>query len=473
MHRRLGELLTDGGFISEKDLQNALRECERSGRSLEDVLISSGKLSATECQAVRRVQSLVSNVDTALHLSADEHERLDNQLHKSGHIDRRQYERLHEDLRSDPPESPQELEALLRRDTQLDAERIAACLRAPAHEDVEMRGRARMRLGELLVDSGDISPDQLQRALAEQRSSHEPIGKILIEHGWLTPRRMRRAVRLQRRLAAAAFGAAMAFSHVAFAAGPDQAPMPDDGMMVATLDAGTAADQRFASLTDLQTQVEQKNQRRLEIKRKKKQQREALALARAERIAKQVEADIASGNTQLDSETVMPWVKRYAAQHKISVDLVLAVIHTESNFRSDAHSRANAVGLMQLIPRYGGRAAYTYLRGKKTTPSREELSDPQVNIKLGTAYLRLLSDRYFKDIRNAELRDALVLAAYNWGPTRVLKLLDRHGTPTDTDSLQRLLNRHAPDETANYVAKVTQRRALYEAESAGALLARR
>ena len=37
-----------------------------------------------------------------------------------------------------------------------------------------------MRLGEVLIDKGIITKDQLEIALTEQKQVHEPLGKLLV-----------------------------------------------------------------------------------------------------------------------------------------------------------------------------------------------------------------------------------------------------------------------------------------------------
>ncbi|CAN0423727.1 unnamed protein product [Discosporangium mesarthrocarpum] len=46
------------------------------------------------------------------------------------------------------------------------------------------------------------------------------------------------------------------------------------------------------------------------------------------------------------------------------------------------------------------------------------LFDPVINVRLGTAYLRELADKYDGDVNTA-------LAAYNWGPGRIDRRLAR------------------------------------------------
>jgi soluble lytic murein transglycosylase-like protein len=94
--------------------------------------------------------------------------------------------------------------------------------------------------------------------------------------------------------------------------------------------------------------------------------------------------------------------------------LVLAVVQVESGGYNFAVSSVGALGLMQLMPATGrdlARSEGLAWHGEET------LFDPAVNIRLGTAYLRQLSDRYGSW--------QAALAAYNWGPGRIDRRLRR------------------------------------------------
>ena len=86
----------------------------------------------------------------------------------------------------------------------------------------------------------------------------------------------------------------------------------------------------------------------------------------------------------------------------------MAVIHVESSGRTLAVSPVGALGLMQIMPPTGKELA---LRHGIPWKGPDTLLDPFVNVKLGVAYLRKLTDRY-KDV-------SVALAAYNWGPGRI------------------------------------------------------
>ena len=87
---------------------------------------------------------------------------------------------------------------------------------------------------------------------------------------------------------------------------------------------------------------------------------------------------------------------------------VAAFIRQESVFNPRAESHAAAYGLMQLIMETARRTAARV--GAPAVSSKEQLFEPRLNIKLGTAYLREQLDRYG--------RVEYAAAAYNAGPGR-------------------------------------------------------
>lgn len=101
-------------------------------------------------------------------------------------------------------------------------------------------------------------------------------------------------------------------------------------------------------------------------------------------------------------------IKTEAARYGLDPYTVAGLIRQESVFDPKAHSRANALGLMQLLPSTGQLVARKQGVGKITA---DQLYNPKLNIKLGTAYLAELFNKYGK-IEYAA-------AAYNGGPGRV------------------------------------------------------
>jgi soluble lytic murein transglycosylase-like protein len=106
-----------------------------------------------------------------------------------------------------------------------------------------------------------------------------------------------------------------------------------------------------------------------------------------------------------------------ARTHDLDPGLVIAVIEVESAGYHLAVSHVGAMGLMQLLPSTGKELAE---RIGIEWKGPDTLFDPSINVKLGTAYLRQLTDR-FGSVHTA-------LAAYNWGPGRINRRLRRGAT---------------------------------------------
>jgi soluble lytic murein transglycosylase len=101
-------------------------------------------------------------------------------------------------------------------------------------------------------------------------------------------------------------------------------------------------------------------------------------------------------------------LQRFSAGNGLDPYLVAALIRQESEFNPNAVSRANAVGLMQLLPKVGSQMAK---QEKLRSFNVHELFTPAINLQLGTHYFRSTVDK-FGAVEYA-------LAAYNAGDDRV------------------------------------------------------
>jgi soluble lytic murein transglycosylase-like protein len=139
-------------------------------------------------------------------------------------------------------------------------------------------------------------------------------------------------------------------------------------------------------------------------------------------------------------------LKEAAKEHGIEYELLQALIATESGFDATAVSPKGAIGLMQVMPataeRYGVAA-------DSKNPLARKLTDPRINIRAGTRYLRDLLRMFPGQVE-------LALAAYNAGEGAV----------------QRAGNR-IPNyrETQNYVKTVMQLYAMLKPPAMGPLAA--
>jgi soluble lytic murein transglycosylase len=102
-------------------------------------------------------------------------------------------------------------------------------------------------------------------------------------------------------------------------------------------------------------------------------------------------------------------LQKNSIQQQLDPDLVASLIRQESEFNPTAISRANAMGLMQLLPNVGkGLAREMNIRNF----SSDDLLQPATNLQLGTRYFKRIVDHYDGQIEYA-------LAAYNAGENRV------------------------------------------------------
>ena len=132
--------------------------------------------------------------------------------------------------------------------------------------------------------------------------------------------------------------------------------------------------------------------------------------------------------------------EKHANGSNIQRSWALGIARSESLFMRDIRSSAGAIGLMQLMPdtaRHTARDVNLKYAGLVT------LTDPDSNIRLGTAYLRKMLERF-------DNNQVLATAAYNAGPLNVKKWLPKDG---DVDALIWIEN--IPfTETRKYVKRV-------------------
>jgi len=139
---------------------------------------------------------------------------------------------------------------------------------------------------------------------------------------------------------------------------------------------------------------------------------------------------------------------RSARVHSLDPYQVAGLIRQESEFNPGAKSHANAYGLMQLIPSTGRMMG----RRQGVRVRTAALFDPNMNIRLGTEYLRGQLDSWSGDWTQT-------LAAYNAGPGRVREWLSWSNYREPAEFVESI----PFSETREYVQAVLRNADMYRA----------
>lgn len=180
---------------------------------------------------------------------------------------------------------------------------------------------------------------------------------------------------------------------------------------------------------------------------------------------------LAPDHLRTRAEKVQDYVYRFAEEHELDPALVFAIIHTESYYNPAARSWANALGLMQLVPSTGGRDAFRALYNEDGVPTQEYLFIPENNVRMGSVYINILSNRYLRGVEDPLVRDLLVISAYNTGAgnvaraytgaTNLRRALPVINSKTPEETYEFLIVNLPYEETRDYLQKVTTRRDMY------------
>jgi soluble lytic murein transglycosylase len=149
-------------------------------------------------------------------------------------------------------------------------------------------------------------------------------------------------------------------------------------------------------------------------------------------------------------------VKREARSAGIDPAWAYAIIRAESAWMTDAHSDADAWGLMQLLPGVAKQLAKA-----QNLPYRnaQDLFNPDLNVQLGTRFLGRMADRY-------EGSPWLASAAYNAGEAPVGRWLDARAALDPDFFIETIPYK----ETREYVSRVLAFSVIYDWRMNGKVL---
>ncbi|GAA4712306.1 lytic transglycosylase domain-containing protein [Brevibacillus fulvus] len=129
-----------------------------------------------------------------------------------------------------------------------------------------------------------------------------------------------------------------------------------------------------------------------------------------------------------------------AKQYQVSPYLILAIIRSESAFDYDRVSKKGAVGLMQVMP---DTAQWVIEQANLAKNEQVPLTEPGLNISIGTWYMAFLLERFDGDLVKA-------VAAYNAGPSNVNAWLEKSQWDGTIERVQDI----PVGETRHYVQRV-------------------
>jgi soluble lytic murein transglycosylase len=137
-----------------------------------------------------------------------------------------------------------------------------------------------------------------------------------------------------------------------------------------------------------------------------------------------------------------------ALERGIDPYLMAGLIRQESAFWAEARSRADARGLMQVLPTTGRGLART--GGPEGFSPDDHLYVPEINIHLGMAFFQDMRRRFGPDL-------PIILSSYNAGPSRA----QRWRQYPEARDMALFVERIPFTETRGYVKNVLANRAIY------------
>lgn len=208
MKRPLGQILLDGEFITREDLQDALYEQRHTNELLGDILVRMGVLDPQDLKAVLSISEDLSSPEQAVRLAAGVRRLLGELLLLGKRITTQQLNEALETQR----ETGETLGDVFLRLGLISDKELRALLMFQKYQIDREKASGRLRLGEILVITNQITRSQLEHALAKQKRTRQNIGDVLVSTGFLRPEQLSRGVRLQKKLLTCALITVLSFS---------------------------------------------------------------------------------------------------------------------------------------------------------------------------------------------------------------------------------------------------------------------
>ena len=141
-------------------------------------------------------------------------------------------------------------------------------------------------------------------------------------------------------------------------------------------------------------------------------------------------------------------LQKHTTKYEIDPFFVAAMIREESRYNAEIVSYAGAIGLMQIMPATGQHIAN---RLKMPKFSKNMLYQPDLNVQMGTWYMKSLMDQF-------DNNHALVAGAYNGGPGRMRRWIKAKQIP----DLDEFIEDIGIDQTRRHIKKVIDSYIIYQ-----------
>jgi hypothetical protein len=208
--RLLGSILVDGGFVSKLDLEAAVEQQKQTNAQLGETLVRMGVLDPVELKAVLSIQKDLALPESAVKIAAGVRLLLGELLIKAKRITQAQIDYALMEQR----QTGEKLGETLVRLELLKAHELGAALSFQRNQGGDVSASEKLRLGEILVATGQVTRRQLEDVLERQRVSRKQIGELLVDAGYVKPHQVAQGLRLQQKLVTAALVAALSMSNL-------------------------------------------------------------------------------------------------------------------------------------------------------------------------------------------------------------------------------------------------------------------
>lgn len=143
------------------------------------------------------------------------------------------------------------------------------------------------------------------------------------------------------------------------------------------------------------------------------------------------------------------YVYKYSEENDLDPLLSFSIIKAESNFDEKVVSASQAIGLMQLLEKTAEEIAIEDLQMEEF--KKEDLYNPEINIKIGLKY-------FSKLLKDYDYNYNLAIAAYNSGTGNVQKWIEQGIIQENGEDIENIPFK----ETNNYVRKINRNYKIYK-----------